>query len=56
VKYGFIERHESEFTVKAMCSVLHVSRSGYYEWRARPECNRVVQAHYGCSTKKDRGT
>jgi transposase InsO family protein len=44
VKYGFIERHESEFTVKAMCSVLHVSRSGYYEWCARPECNRVVQA------------
>jgi transposase InsO family protein len=43
VKYGFIERHESEFSVKAMCSALSVSRSGYYEWRVRPECNRAVQ-------------
>lgn len=44
MKYGFIERHAHEFTIKAMCSALNVSRSGYYEWRTRPECKRIAQA------------
>jgi putative transposase len=44
VKYGFIEQHDDEFTVKAMCKALKVSRSGYYEWRTRPECTRTKQA------------
>ena len=33
MKYGFIERHDQEFSVQRMCEVLAVSRSGYYEWR-----------------------
>jgi len=43
VKYEFIKRHDQEFSVVRMCSVLRVSRSGYYAWQARPECARVVQ-------------
>ncbi|WP_246421853.1 IS3 family transposase [Nocardiopsis mwathae] len=42
-KYEFIETMRFDdtakyaFTVDFMCSRLDVSRSGYYEWRARPE-------------------
>jgi putative transposase len=44
VKYGFIKRHDCEFSVNRMCQVLRVSRSGYYDWLVRPECTRAVQA------------
>lgn len=29
----FIEQHRDEFRVEKMCSVLGVSRSGFYKWR-----------------------
>ena len=32
MKYGFINKHRQEFCVKIMCSVMSVSRSGYYNW------------------------
>lgn len=37
MKYRFIENHRSEFRVQKMVKVLDVSRSGYYQWRKRPE-------------------
>ena len=43
MRYGFIERHDREFSVRRMCEVLHVSRSGYYEWRDRPASDRARQ-------------
>jgi putative transposase len=34
--YTFIAAHETEFSIKAMCHVLGVQRSGYYAWKRRP--------------------
>lgn len=35
MKYVFIENHRAEFSVKTMCRVLRVARSGWYAWRLR---------------------
>ncbi|MCI7893947.1 IS3 family transposase [Klebsiella pneumoniae] len=35
MKYVFIEKHQAEFSIKAMCRVLRVARSGWYAWRLR---------------------
>lgn len=41
MKYAFIREHQNEFRVARMCSVLRVSRSGYYHWVDRPESRRA---------------
>lgn len=35
MKYVFIENHQAEFSIKAMCRVLRVARSGWYAWCLR---------------------
>lgn len=40
MKYGFIRAHQDQFSVSRMCSVLKVSRNGYYGWKDRPESKR----------------
>lgn len=40
MKYAFISSHESVFSVKRMCKVLKVTRSGYYAWYKRPPSKR----------------
>ena len=35
MKYVFIEKHRAEFSIKAMCRVLQVARSGWYAWLLR---------------------
>ncbi|WP_407719944.1 IS3 family transposase [Pluralibacter gergoviae] len=53
MKYVFIEKHQAEFSIKAMCRVLRVARSGWYARRNRrvqpgtrqqfrQQCDRVV--------------
>jgi putative transposase len=36
VKYAWIQEQHAEFPVSSLCRILEVSRSGYYEWLARP--------------------
>lgn len=40
MKFKFIDDHRSTFRVEKMCSVLGVSRSGYYKWRSTPPSDR----------------
>ncbi len=35
MKYVFIEKHRAEFSVKGICRVLRVARSGWYAWCLR---------------------
>lgn len=46
MKYAFVRAHRQEFSVRRMCQVLEVSRSGYYDWHGRKECTR---------SRRDRG-
>ena len=43
MKYACIERCRDRYTVRLMCRVLGVSRSGYYAARTRPESARSKQ-------------
>ena len=36
MRYAFINRNRHAYTVRTMCRVLRVSRSGFYEWAKEP--------------------
>ena len=40
--FGFILARKAEHSIKMMCRVLEVSRSGYHAWARRPPCARAV--------------
>ena len=37
MRFRFIRDHQAHWPVAVLCSVLEVSRSGYYSWLGRPE-------------------
>lgn len=43
MKYAFVEEHACQYSVKALCEHLKISRSGYYDWFSRPESQRKRQ-------------
>ena len=40
MKYAFIKEHQNHYPVQDLCSVLGVSRSGYYDWLIRKPSRR----------------
>jgi len=55
MRYVFIENHQAEFSIKAMCRVLRVARSGWYatpRQQFRLVCDADVQK--ACTESKQR--
>lgn len=62
LKYRVVERLRDKYSIGALCSILEVSRSGYYAWRKRQgripkdqwlvdlimECQEFSKQTYGC--------
>ncbi|MBA0173700.1 IS3 family transposase [Pectobacterium versatile] len=49
MKYIFIEKHRAEFSIKAMCRVLRIARSGWYVWRChRHQANSRQRSRLVC--------
>ena len=61
MKYAWIRQQLAEFRVSRLCRMLEVSRSGYYEWLARPsntqaEADRQLQEKVQHYFAQGRGT
>jgi putative transposase len=59
VKYAFIRQHREQYSLQSLNKVLHVSRSGYYDWlhrapSARVQANNVLLGHIRAAHIKHR--
>jgi len=43
VKYGFVDVEKVNYSIVRLCSVLDVSRSGYYVWRKRLPSEQMLR-------------
>ena len=43
MRYKFIQEHRQEFSIKRMCHLLDVTRSGYYAWQPEKTCPRELE-------------
>ncbi len=43
MKYAFIREHRGEFSIKTMCRIFKLNRSGFYAWMAKPLSNRAIE-------------
>lgn len=41
--YEFIKAHRDRYSVQAVCRILEVAPSGYYEWLKQPTSNRAQE-------------
>ncbi len=42
-RYRLIDEHRTPWSIKEMCRVLEVSRSGFYAWKNRVESTRSLE-------------
>lgn len=59
MKYAFIQQHRARYGIHSLCSVLQVSRSGYYDWlgrvpSARAQANHMLLEHIRTAHRKHR--
>lgn len=43
VKYAWVKEHQNEFSISAMCKVMDISRSSYYEHLHKPQSARTMK-------------
>jgi putative transposase len=59
VKYAFIRQHRERYSLQSLSNVLHVSRSGYYDWlhrapSTRTQANNALLGHIHAAHIKHR--
>jgi len=42
-RFRFVSDYVEEYSVKRMCTVLEISRSGYYDWKRRGACKHATR-------------